>query len=677
MISRWTRSLLVATGALVAPAAAGATPPDHVVVDLATYGDAVVLRSRLTVDSIGGSMATCDVDGDGIEDLLIGDSSTRAGSTRAGAGEVYVIRGERRRWTTLTDVVSAAATVIYGEEGGDSLGSGLTCGDVDGDGFDDIVAAATDSDGPGNARSGGGQVHVVFGAAELSSIIDLAVPQGAVIYGEGIRLARDVNSLGETIVLADINGDGLVDIQVSDSATPDLSGTLDQAGRVYTLFGRPSWPASMDLVGNGADITIYGSGKSHFLRTLTQRSGDLDRDGTEELIATAFNAAGPTPDRIGVGVTHIFAGRANWPPVLDLAASSGDLVMYGADLYDGFRARTVGDVDADGTLEVALAGVTADGCSNDMNAAGEVRTLAPGERPWPPSAELATQSRLVLCGRDAGDRLGTGLLIGDVDGDDTQDAVLSSPYSDGPDNARRDAGEVYLMRGHAGISATHDFSGQPADLVVYGASNYDSVFALALSDINDDGLLEIVLRDISTSYEYSYVFIVSPYDIDGDGHSQLADNCPLVANADQSDTDGDGRGDACAVDWDGDGIVDEQDCAPSSAKGGAVPAEVTLAYDTHSTSDLVWDVVPFADRYDVARGDLASLDGIDYGECLTDTDDDPTDTRFEDVSLPAIGTGYFYLVRALDDTCALVGSWGDGISNEPRVPMGVTGPCEP
>jgi hypothetical protein len=68
-------------------------------------------------------------------------------------------------------------------------------------------------------------------------------------------------------------------------------------------------------------------------------------------------------------------------------------------------------------------------------------------------------------------------------------------------------------------------------------------------DINGDGLLEI-LTSLNTDSDTALpeIRLVSPYDIDGDGILQLPDNCPLIDNPTQLDSNGDGRGDACATD---------------------------------------------------------------------------------------------------------------------------------
>ena len=63
----------------------------------------------------------------------------------------------------------------------------------------------------------------------------------------------------------------------------------------------------------------------------------------------------------------------------------------------------------------------------------------------------------------------------------------------------------------------------------------------------------------------SACFEVDSLDDDGDGILDTDDNCPLTPNAEQTDTDNDGEGDACDEDDDGDGILDSVDNCPLTA----------------------------------------------------------------------------------------------------------------
>jgi len=68
-----------------------------------------------------------------------------------------------------------------------------------------------------------------------------------------------------------------------------------------------------------------------------------------------------------------------------------------------------------------------------------------------------------------------------------------------------------------------------------------------------------------------------PLDTDADGHLDSHDNCPATANPDQADRDGDGAGDACDPDRDGDSFENTADCAPDDA--GIYPGALETSFD--------------------------------------------------------------------------------------------------
>ena len=93
--------------------------------------------------------------------------------------------------------------------------------------------------------------------------------------------------------------------------------------------------------------------------------------------------------------------------------------------------------------------------------------------------------------------------------------------------------------------------------------------------INIDGTGEINLTNDpqhDVAPEWTLTSAPSP-DADGDGVSDLQDNCPSTANADQADTDNDGQGDACDGDDDNDTVADTADNCPLTANPGQADAD--------------------------------------------------------------------------------------------------------
>jgi hypothetical protein len=200
----------------------------------------------------------------------------------------------------------------------------------------------------------------------------------------------------------------------------------------------------------------------------------------------------------------------------------------------------------------------------------------------------------------------------------------------------------------------------------------------------------------------SISMISVPRDVDGDGVPNLNDNCIDDPNPDQADSDGDGSGDVCSVDSDGDGWADpldncpivanpEQtngdgdirgdlcDCAPQDATVYSVPVEVELlllAGDSGGGQMLGWTGQSAESGsgtvFDVATGTLSLLQqqaGFSGASCILQ---DSTATNYADARLPAIGDGYYYLVRG-DNACG-AGSYGVSLSVA-RAALDASGPC--
>ena len=109
--------------------------------------------------------------------------------------------------------------------------------------------------------------------------------------------------------------------------------------------------------------------------------------------------------------------------------------------------------------------------------------------------------------------------------------------------------------------------------------------------------------------------LIQACDDDNDGVDDVLDNCPLVANPDQSDLDADGKGDACDPDDDNDGVMDESDAFP---------------FDPTEWSDTDGDGVPnlVDDDIDGDGEPNESDDDIDGDSIANEADDDiPIDTE--------------------------------------------------
>ena len=147
------------------------------------------------------------------------------------------------------------------------------------------------------------------------------------------------------------------------------------------------------------------------------------------------------------------------------------------------------------------------------------------------------------------------------------------------------------------------------------------------------------------------VFNAQQRDSDADGLGDLCDNCPSAANASQDDADGDGAGDVC-------------DCQPQDPADLRPAAVGSLSVSkSGTTSQIAWTAVIGADAYEITRGDLAALATNQYGSCLQQG---VSGTTHNDMTSPAPGVGFFYLVQGRNFGCGM-GSLGTDSNEQQRI----------
>ena len=197
---------------------------------------------------LGRVSSAGDINGDGIDDLVIGADVADDLAPYRG-GEVYVIFGTDQGFDAEVDVSAldgANGFLIAGIDGGDLLGRSVSsAGDVNGDGIDDLLIGAPGADGEANSGSASGEAYVIFGStAGFDSLIDLEALDGS----NGFRIDGDDNpDLFGSIVDAagDVNGDGVDDLIVGAyNATVDGE---QGAGEAYVIYGRDTFEEALSV----------------------------------------------------------------------------------------------------------------------------------------------------------------------------------------------------------------------------------------------------------------------------------------------------------------------------------------------------------------------------------------------------------------------------------------------
>jgi hypothetical protein len=129
-------------------------------IDVAKNEQDVTIPGALPADLLSSCSADHDVNGDGINDILLGTGFAGPDSNRDGAGEAYIIFGRKELPSTI-DLAGRVDVIVIGAEQRDRLGSAVTAGDINGDGREELILAAPEADGPDNARKDAGEYYVV------------------------------------------------------------------------------------------------------------------------------------------------------------------------------------------------------------------------------------------------------------------------------------------------------------------------------------------------------------------------------------------------------------------------------------------------------------------------------------------------------------------------------------
>lgn len=212
-----------------------------------------------------------DLDGDGVNDTLIGAPGNDEAFDDAGA--VYIFLGKVKGTKSLDE----ADIIIYGEAEGDQLGSAIDfAGDVDGDGQMDLILGACGDSSLGNRT---GTAYVVTDYENL---------EGDIGNAEAKFLAESWNAqLGCSVSAAgDVNRDGFADIYIG--ATGPNSGNSG-AGSVYLFEG----PLSGDIDVTTTAMKYFGVNSSDAAGSSISLAGDINADGIEDLfIGAPYNDAG-------------------------------------------------------------------------------------------------------------------------------------------------------------------------------------------------------------------------------------------------------------------------------------------------------------------------------------------------------------------------------------------------
>jgi FG-GAP repeat/FG-GAP-like repeat len=264
-----------------------------------------IIVGEAAKNSFGVSVATGDINGDSYPDLIVG--AYTAGTSNTGRTYIFISPGSSGITETLA---SSATTTIAGEGNWDLFGVSVATGDLDGNGYDDVVVGAYSYDSTHTAQEYG-RVYEFLSQGSNGITVTAATSATTIITGE----AKDTG-FGQWVATADIYGNGLADIIVGASGG---SHPTSYTGRVYVL---------QSTAGTGVTITAAGSADS----ILTGESVG-DTFGFPEAVdlvgsGRADVIAGSIGYNSGQGRGYIFMSAAG-SGIPTETASSADLIIAG------------------------------------------------------------------------------------------------------------------------------------------------------------------------------------------------------------------------------------------------------------------------------------------------------------------------------------------------------------
>ncbi|HEX4823166.1 MAG TPA: thrombospondin type 3 repeat-containing protein [Candidatus Polarisedimenticolaceae bacterium] len=454
-------------------------------------------------DSLGDA-CDADNDNDGIPDAT-DNCPFRANPDQAdtnGNG-----RGDVCDFTTI-DFATPSDITFYGIDAFDDVTNVIASGDLNGDGIADFVFTAPLANGPGNARSTAGEIYIVFGRQAWTSPIDLATtPPNVVIYG-----SDPSDAAGTSVAIGDFNGDGKKDLLIGARYADGPNNARPNSGEAYVLFGRTTWPATIDLHSadasrSNADVTIFAPDANDQLGAAVAM-GDVNGDGKADLILGAPGGDGKNNNRVDSGDVYVLFGRSAPAVSYDLGGNNvASVRIFGASPSDRLgSALTTLRFNADAFDDIAISAILGDpGGKPD---AGEI-TIVAGASNLSGDKDLATASSYLVqfTGIDANDLAGFALASGEFgDGSPScptcRELVISSTEADGPtaSDVRDRAGEVYVVRGRNDLAAGSAISladpTAPFNLIttIYGSDAGDAIgAALAAGDVDGDGRDDLLI----------------------------------------------------------------------------------------------------------------------------------------------------------------------------------------
>lgn len=536
----------------------------------------------------GYSVCTAgDVNGDGYSDVIVGARYYDNGEFDEGAAFVY--------YGSVTGLSATPDWIGESDQIGAEYGrSAATAGDVNGDGYSDIIVGARYYN---DVEINDGKIYVYFGSA--SGLVSATADWSWSCHQMDACLGYSAFSAG------DVNGDGYSDI-IAGAYFYDNGQTNE--GAAFAFYGSASglsdtadWMAESDQIGAEFGATVYSA-------------GDVNGDGYSDVIVGAYRY---TDGETEEGAAFIYHGSES-----GLSATPANILESNqADSHYGWRVSCAGDVNADGYSDILVSARYYDNGELDEGAAFLYLGSAVG---------IITPHIWMGESNQEGAHFGWAISsAGDVNSDGYSDILIGAwRFTDG----ELYEGEALLYYGSSsGPDTIADWIGQCDN----ENANYGGSVSCA-GDVNGDGYSDIIIgapeyEDGETDEGAVFVYYGSAdgpqesYDWQHESNITNA-QCYSVANA--GDVNGDGFDDALIGYWQNDGydgevfvyygselgLTDSMTLIQLSVEGSQFGRSVSSAGDVNGDgySDILIGAPAFSETY-LCNGGAFVFKGSSYG----------------------------------------------------------------
>lgn len=536
-------------------------------------------------------------------------------STYTKRGRVFIFRG------SASGLETSPIASMVGQTDNDQFGNNVLTGDdINGDGYNDIVVAASASDTNGTDS---GKIYMYFGSAA-----GISTSAAGTVSGN----EADANFGAVMDWAGDVNGDGFADLIIGNR-NHDTTGT--NMGAAYLYYGSAGgFGSAPSVVWYGAP-TVYSASSAYnydYFGYDVAGIGDINGDGYDDVAVSA-----PYHDSNGAdaGKVYIYLGSANG------ISSTANYARYGSDSdYFGMDLKKIGDINGDGYAELYVDGYVWFGSATGI--AGIYDTQLNITR-WMGDVDDDGYDDVMynnaLCFGDSDGTLtcdsarSNAKIVEDITGDGFYDYISADPTYDSnkgriytylafePDEdldgylASEDCDDEDASINPSAIEICDGIDNDCDDLIDDDDTVDTSSGTTFYADTDDDGFGDLNTTTLACSVPAGYVANSN----DCDDTSALAKPGGRELPGDGVDQDCDG-GDLCFADYDNDGYRSTGGTTiPSNDLDCADPGEASAATPATDCDDLNPSINPAATE----TPDNGVDEDCNGGEtCYVDADND-------------------------------------------------------